>query len=38
MVAAIKYQGFSELIIIETFRELTVLMRGSISQEESVIR
>lgn len=37
MVAAIKDQGFSELVIIETFTELTVFMRGSISEETSMI-
>lgn len=36
-VAAIKDQGFSELVIIETFSELTVFMRGSISEETSMI-
>lgn len=37
MVAAIKEQGFSELVIIETFTELIVYMRGSISEETSMI-
>lgn len=37
VVAAIKDQGFSELVIIETFTELTVFMRGSISEETSMI-
>jgi len=36
MVAAIQDQGFSELVVIETFTELTVLMRGSISEETSM--
>lgn len=37
VVAAIKDQGFSELVIIETFTELTDFMRGSISEETSMI-
>lgn len=37
MVAAIKDQGFSELVIIEILTELTVFMRGSISEETSMI-
>lgn len=36
MVAAINDQGFSELVIIETFTGLTVFMRGSISKQTSM--
>lgn len=36
-VAAIKDQGFSELVITETFTELSIFMRGSISEETSTI-
>lgn len=37
MVAAIKDQCFSELVITETFTDITVFMKGSISEKTSMI-